>query len=97
MAAFRNTLSRPVSWGWNPAPVAISPAIRPRVSTWPLSGFITPLISLSRVLLPDPLRPISPTDSPCSIEKDTSWTASKVSLIAWRRIAAMVICLIVRW
>ena len=33
IAAFRKTLSRPVSCGWKPAPVAISPAIRPRVST----------------------------------------------------------------
>ena len=93
----RKTLSRPVSWGWKPAPVAISPAIRPRVSTWPSSGFITPLISLSSVLLPEPLRPISPTDSPCSTVNETSWTAQKVSLIAWRRIAAMAICLSVRW
>ncbi len=67
IAAFRKTLSRPVSCGWKPAPVAIRPAIRPRVSTWPASGFITPLISLSSVLLPEPLRPIRPTDSPCSI------------------------------
>ena len=60
-------LSRPVSCGWKPAPVAISPAIRPRVSTWPPSGRMIPLISLSSVLLPEPLRPISPIDSPCSI------------------------------
>src|SRR5690349_8225062 len=97
IAALRKTLSRPVSCGWYPAPVAISPAIRPRVSTSPLSGFITPLISLSRVLLPEPLSPISPTDSPCSISNDASLTARKVSLICWRRMAAMVICLMVRW
>ena len=69
----------------------------PRVSTLPASGRITPLISLSRVLLPEPLSPISPTDSPCSMVNETSLTALKLSLIVWRRMAAMVICLMVRW
>ena len=63
--------------GGSPAPVAISPAIRPRVSTWPASGLITPLISLSSVLLPEPLRPIRPTDSPSSMSKETSLTAGR--------------------
>ncbi len=75
IAPLRKRLSRPLSWGWNPAPVAISPAIRPRVRMLPLSGRITPLISLSRVLLPLPLRPIRPMDSPCSTVNDTSLTA----------------------
>src|SRR6476620_5680927 len=97
IAALRKTLSRPVSCGWKPAPVAMSPAIRPRVSTWPASGFITPLISLSRLLLPEPLRHIRPSDSPASISNETSLTARNVSLICWRRRAAMVICLMVRW
>ena len=55
------------------------------------------MIIFSKVLLPDPLRPMRPTDSPCSIVNDTSLTARKVSLICWRRSAAIVICLIVRW
>ena len=61
--------SRPVSWGWKPAPVAISPATRPRVSTEPESGRITPLMILSSVDLPDPLSPMRPMDSPCSTVK----------------------------
>ena len=97
IAALRKTFSRPVSWGWKPAPVAISPAIRPRVRTVPESGFITPLIILSRVLLPEPLSPIRPMDSPCSTVKDTSLTARKSSLRSCPRTMAIDICLIVRW
>ncbi len=80
IAALRKRFSRPVSWGWNPAPAAMRPAMRPRVSTLPSSGRITPEISFSSVLLPEPLRPISPIDSPCSTVNDTSSTARKESL-----------------
>jgi hypothetical protein len=89
--------SRPVSWGWKPAPVAISPAIRPRVRTEPLSGRMTPLISLSSVLLPEPLRPIRPIDSPCSTVNDTPSRALKVSLSSRPFTAATAICFSVRW
>ena len=82
IAALRKMFSRPVSCGWKPAPVAIRPAIRPRVSTVPPSGRITPLISLSSVLLPEPLRPIRPIDSPCSTVKETSSRAMKVLLMS---------------
>ena len=56
--------SVPVISGWNPAPVAIRPEIRPRVRTLPDVGFITPMMCLSSVLLPDPLSPIRPIASP---------------------------------
>ena len=39
-AALRKMFSRPLSCGWKPAPVAIRPAIRPRVSTSPPSGLM---------------------------------------------------------
>ncbi len=53
--------------------------MRPRVRMVPESGRITPLISLSSVLLPEPLRPIRPIDSPCSTVKETSLTATNCS------------------
>ena len=97
IAALRKRFSRPVSCGWKPAPVAIRPAIRPRVMTVPASGRITPLISLSSVLLPEPLSPIRPTDSPCSTVKDTSLTAVNFSVSGSRRMDATAICFRVRW
>ena len=54
--------------------------MRPRVRMVPWSGRITPLIILSRVLLPEPLRPISPMDSPCSTVNETSLTARNFSV-----------------
>jgi hypothetical protein len=77
--------------------VAISPAIRPRVRTVPWSGRITPLIIFSRVLLPEPLSPISPIDSPALTVNDTSSTALKVSLTLRPFTSATVTCLKVRW
>src|SRR3954453_18642666 len=97
MAPLRNRFSRPVSWGWKPAPVAISPAIRPRVRMMPVSGRITPLISLSRVLLPEPLRPIRPIEEPCSTLKERSLTARNFSWSGSRLSEATAICLRVRW
>ena len=66
-------------------------------STEPLSGRITPLMSLSSVLFPEPLGPIRPMDSPCSTVKDTPARALKVSLISWPFRAATAICFSVRW
>src|SRR6478735_8004353 len=97
MAPLRKRFSRPVSWGWKPAPVAIRPAMRPRVRMVPESGRITPLISFSSVLLPEPLRPIRPIDSPCSTVKETSLTATNCSWSGSRRTVATAICLSVRW
>ena len=97
IAAFSRMFSRPLSCGWKPAPVAISPAIRPRVRTVPTSGRITPLIIFSSVDLPEPLRPIRPIDSPALTLKETSSTALKVSLILRPLSIATVTCLKVRW
>ena len=47
-----------------------------RRSTRPAVGFMIPATTLSSVVLPEPLRPIRPTASPGSIEKDTSVSAS---------------------
>ncbi len=46
------------------------------------SGRMIPLTSLSRVLLPEPLSPIRPIDSPCSTVNETSSRALKVSLMS---------------
>ncbi len=58
---------------------------------------MTPLTIFSRVLLPEPLRPISPIDSPWSTVNDTSLTARKESESSCWRIIATLICLRVRW
>ena len=55
--------------------VYLNGAISPLTRTEPLDGYMTPAISLSIVLLPLPLRPMSATDSPGSMEKDTSCKA----------------------
>ena len=56
----------------NPAPSSMRGAISPLTVTVPLVGYMTPAMSLSIVLLPLPLRPMSATDSPGSTEKLTS-------------------------
>src|SRR3954463_7946684 len=80
--------SRPDRSGWKPAPTSMSPAIRPRVSTSPLSGSRTPEISLSSVDFPDPLKPSSATDCPCSTAKETPSSALKVEASGLRFTAA---------
>ena len=56
-----------------------------------------PLTIFSSVLLPEPLRPISPIDSPWSTVNETSLTARKESDSSCCRIIATLICLRVRW
>src|SRR4051812_40503270 len=97
IAPLRKRFSRPVSCGWKPAPVAIRPAMRPRVRMLPSSGRMTPLISFSSVLLPEPLSPIRPMDSPCSTSNETSLTARNFSWSGSRFTDATAICLSVRW
>ena len=97
IAALSMMFSLPLSCGWKPAPVAMRPAMRPRVRTVPWSGRITPLIILSSVDLPEPLRPISPIDSPWLTVNETSSTAGKVSLVGRPLARATVTCLKVRW
>ena len=68
--------SRAVSSGSNPAPSSIIGDITPSTLTLPLVGFITPLTTFNKVLLPAPLLPISPTTSPLEISKETLFKAS---------------------
>ncbi len=63
----------------------------------PLSGRITPLIIFSNVLLPEPLSPIRPMDSPSFTVNETSSTAGKVSLMSRPLSIATLTCLNVRW
>jgi hypothetical protein len=70
-----NTFSRPVKSGWKPAPSSSSEATLPPTSRWPLEGRKIPAIRRSSVVLPEPLRPITPTASPGSIENEASRTA----------------------
>jgi hypothetical protein len=53
----------------------MSPATLPATPTVPASGRITPETIFSSVLLPDPLWPIRPIDSPLCTSNETSRTA----------------------
>ena len=60
MMPLMKTFSRPEISGWKPAPSSMSAEMRPCTVTVPLVGFVMPATSLSAVLLPEPLRPITP-------------------------------------
>jgi len=62
-----------------PIPNSKTAAVDPLVSILPLSGLIMLAMSLSRVLLPLPLGPIMPRDSPCCSLKLTSLSAQNSS------------------
>ena len=79
MIPLMNTFSRPEISGWNPAPSSISAEIRPFTVTVPCDGLVIPATSLSIVLLPEPLRPMTPRVQPAGTVNDTSRTAVKVS------------------
>ena len=72
MAPFRYTFSRPVKSGWKPAPSSSSAPTRPAAETCPEVGRNSPETSFSSVVLPEPLRPTRPSDSPGSTMTDTS-------------------------
>ena len=75
-----NTFSRPEISGWKPAPSSISAEIRPSTATRPLVGLVMPATSFSAVLLPEPLRPITPQVRPFATANDTSRIAGNVSV-----------------
>ena len=75
MAALRNTFSRPVSSEWKPVPTSRRLATRPRTSTRPSVGRVMRESTFKSVLLPAPLRPMTPTTSPASTAKLTSRSA----------------------
>ena len=60
MMPLMKTFSRPEISGWNPAPSSISADTLPATRTVPLVGLVMPATSFSRVLLPEPLRPMTP-------------------------------------
>ena len=66
------TFSRPEISGWKPAPSSMSAEMRPSTVTVPLVGFVMPATSFSAVLLPDPLRPMTPSVWPLGTANDTS-------------------------
>ena len=72
---FRKTFSRPVKSAWKPAPSSSSDATRPPVAMRPVVGFTICEIRRSRVVLPEPFRPTSPTASPGATCSETSRSA----------------------
>src|SRR5271169_3221235 len=72
--------SRPVRSCWKPAPSSSRPASLPRTATSPSAGCSTPQMHLSRVDLPEPLRPRMPTVSPSRTVSETSSRAQKSSV-----------------
>ncbi len=79
MAPLRNTFSRPLSSGWNPAPSSSSAEIRPVTLRLPFSGMRIPARHLSSVLLPDPFEPMTPNVDPAGTSKETSLSAQNSS------------------
>src|ERR1700722_15063044 len=72
--------SRPVRSCWKPAPSSSNPASLPRTATSPEVGWSPPQMHLSRVDLPEPLRPRMPTVSPSRTVSDTPSRAQKSSV-----------------
>src|SRR5678809_795455 len=72
-------LSRPVSSPEKPVPTSNSDETRPSISIRPQVGSVMRERILRNVLLPAPLRPISPSTSHCLTSNDKSFSAQKVS------------------
>ena len=72
MDPLRKMFSRPVSSGWNPEPTSTRAERRPLMLISPEVGAVILDKSFSRVLLPAPLFPMMPTDSPSCTSKLTS-------------------------
>ncbi len=81
----RTTFSWPVSSPLKPTPSARSVLTRPKTSTRPRLGGRIPAIARSRVDLPAPLTPTTPSAVPCGISKETSRTALISRMIRCRR------------
>ena len=79
MMPLMKTFSRPEISGWKPAPSSINAEIRPLTRTLPDVGLVMPATSFSIVLLPDPLRPITPNVRPAGTVNETSRMALNVS------------------
>ena len=72
-------MSLPDSSGWKPAPSSSIAARCPRTTIWPEVGCKMPAMHLSRVDLPEPLRPMIPKVSPVLTSNSTSRSAQKSS------------------
>ena len=77
MMPLMKTFSRPEISGWKPAPSSISAEMRPLTATVPLVGLVIPATSFSSVLLPEPLRPMTPSVRPVGTVKVTSHSAGE--------------------
>ena len=85
----RRMFSRPVRSGENPVPSSSRAPIRPVVRTVPSEAASVPHSRWRRVDLPDPLAPMTPTDSPRPTVKDTSRRAQVRVVRAARRCRAV--------
>src|SRR5712692_5088220 len=81
----RYTFSRPVMSEWKPAPSSSSEPTRPPTATRPDVGLTIPESKRRSVVLPEPLRPTSPTALPGSTPNVMSRSAQTSEPRAWRR------------
>ena len=81
IAPLRYMFSLPLSSGWNPEPSSRSADTRPLTVRCPLVGSWIPAISLSSVVLPDPLCPMRPKNDPRFISRETSFNAQKSRMV----------------
>ena len=79
MMPLMKTFSRPEISGWKPAPSSISAEMRPSTFTVPSDGLVMPATSFSSVLLPEPLRPMTPSVRPFGTVRLMSFSAVNVS------------------
>ncbi len=64
IAPLRKMFSRPVNSGWKPVPTSSRLPTRPRMTTRPSVGGVIWERIFNSVLLPAPLRPMTPIASP---------------------------------
>ena len=79
MMPLMKTFSRPEISGWKPAPSSISAEIRPLTVHRAARRLGDAGDSLSSVLLPEPLRPMTPSVRPVGTVNETSCSAGNVS------------------
>src|SRR6476659_354327 len=77
--------SRPVSCPWNPVPTSSRLPTRPNNRASPDVGSVMRLSTLKSVLFPAPLRPMTPSTSPCRTSKLTSRSAQSDSSLRRER------------
>src|SRR3954452_23191229 len=78
MAPFMKMFSRPVSSGWKPVPTSSRLPVLPCMTAWPRVGSVIRLRIFSRVVLPAPLWPMTPSACPFWTSKLTSFKAQTV-------------------